>query len=159
MSQCNAREVRAAIPRGKRAVIAKTLYVYKVFGHSTALPSVFLSFSCLQCFRVNVIHRTLTLTTGSLACVRSNVLCVRIHTGVGGTPTTSEHNILIRKKLTFFLCSGRDSNRSGLGSRGPTLYQLSHHVPARGGRHQKSRPPFGGAVGSAAGTIAAMWLE
>ena len=77
--------------------------------HSTALPRFFV-FSCVQCFRVSVIHRTLTWTTGSLTCVRSYAcVCTRGWC----TPTASQHNInfWLGKTLTiFFLCSGRDSN-------------------------------------------------
>ena len=60
------------------------------------------------CFRVSLIHRTLTWTTGSLTCVRSHA---RVYTRGWGTPTTSQHNSLTRKNShKFVLCSRRDSN-------------------------------------------------
>ena len=57
-------------------------------------------------FRVSVIHRILTWTTGFLTRVRSYA-CIYI---LGwGTPTTSRHNILTRKNShKLVLCSGRD---------------------------------------------------
>ena len=85
-------------------------------------------FSCVQCFCVTVIHRTLTWTTGSLTCIRSNA-CV--YTQGWGTPTTSQHNILTQKTLTnlSFALDGIWTSGHGIHwiSR-PTLYQLSHHV-------------------------------
>ena len=68
--------------RGKRAAIIRRYPV--------------VVFSCVQRFRVSIIHRTLTWTTGYLTCVRSYA-CV--YTGGWGTPT-SQHNILTRKKLS-----------------------------------------------------------
>ena len=56
--------IRAAFPWGKRAAIVRRYPVFVVL-------------SCVQCFRLSVIHRTLTWTTGSLTCVRT-FLCVRI---------------------------------------------------------------------------------
>ena len=71
----------------------------KMSSHSTALPSFFgLFFPCVQCFRVSVINRTLTWTTGSLTCLRDNsYACAYTHGGLG-TPTTSQHTIFTRKK-------------------------------------------------------------
>ena len=64
---------------------------------SMALHSCF--FSCAQCFRVSVIHRTLTSAAGSLKCVYDHAfLCVRIYTRGLGTPTACQHTILTRKK-------------------------------------------------------------
>ena len=60
---------------------------------------------------VSVIHQTLTWTTGSLMCVHGlSYACV--YTWGLGTPTASRHNIFDSEKLTFFLCSWRDSNIS-----------------------------------------------
>ena len=56
-------------------------------------------FSCVQRFRVSVIHRTLTWTTGSLTCVRSYA-CV--YTWGWATPT-SQHNILTQKNSHKFV--------------------------------------------------------
>ena len=79
----------------------------KVSSHSWALPIFFGAFSCVQCFRVSTIHRTLRWITGSLTCVRSYA-CV--YTQGWGTPT-SQHNILTQKNShRFFLCSGWDLN-------------------------------------------------
>ena len=99
----------------------------KASSHRTTLPS-FLFFACVQCFRVSVIHRALTWTTGSLTCARSYA-CV--YARGWGTPTSSQHNILTRK-LTNLSCIPDGIRTSGNGihwiSR-PTLYQFSHHVP------------------------------
>ena len=56
-------------------------------------------------FRVSVIHRTLTWTTGSFTSARDHsYVCVSIHTGGLGTPRTSQHNIFdSKKRTTFFL--------------------------------------------------------
>ena len=79
----------------------------KASSHSTALP--FFP-PCVLCFRVFVIHWSLTWTTRSLTCVgEHSYACVC--TRGWGTPTTSQHNILTRKQLSqFCLCSGRDWN-------------------------------------------------
>ena len=101
--------------RGKRAAIVR------------CYPVVVFCFSCVQCFPVSVIHRTLTWTTGSLTCVRSYA-CV--YTWGWGTPTTIQH-ILTRKNSFFFYCAPDRIRISGHGihwiSR-PTLYQLSNHI-------------------------------
>ena len=57
-------------------------------------------FSCVQCFRVSVIHQTLARTTGSLTCVRSYA-CV--YAQGWSTPTMSQHYILTRKNSQFVL--------------------------------------------------------
>ena len=80
-------------------------------------------------FRVSVIHRTLTSTTGSLACVSDHSYPC-IYTRGGGTPTTSQHNIFHSEKI-FFLCTWRGSNLwswNPLDLEAYTLYQLSHPV-------------------------------
>ena len=65
-------------------------------------------------FRVSVIHRTLTWTTGSFTCVRDHsYACVYIHTGVYvlGTPRASHNNIFDSEKShKCFLCSSLGSN-------------------------------------------------
>ena len=77
-------------------------------------------------FRFSVIHGTLALTTGSLACVRDHS-CACVFTLGLGTPTTSQHNILDSGKLTIFSCAPPDGVRaSGLWFWSPTLYQWSH---------------------------------
>ena len=69
------REIRATLPLGKTTADARA-----------ALPSPINAGS----FRVSVIHRTLTRTTGSLTCVRNqSYACVYIHTGVGHTDNES----------------------------------------------------------------------
>ena len=97
------------------------LFPGKASSHSTALPSC--CFSCVQCFRVSKIHRTLTWNTGSLTCVYTRGL---------GTQTTSQHNILTRKNSHIFLCCAADGVRtSGLcrsQSSRCSLYQLSHNA-------------------------------
>ena len=59
-------------------------------------------------FRVSIICRTLTWTTGSLTCVRDRSYAY----GRGlGTSTVSQHNIFDWKNShTFFLCPGWGSN-------------------------------------------------
>ena len=71
-------------------------------------------------FRVSVIHRTLTWTTGSLTCVRGySYACV--YTRGLGTPSASQHNVFGSEKINLddvFLCSGhrRGSNLWSFGS-------------------------------------------
>ena len=53
-------------------------------------------------FRVFIIHRTLTWTTGYVTCVRGlSYACVC--TRVLGTPTASQHNLFDSEKLKVFL--------------------------------------------------------
>ena len=49
-------------------------------------------------FRVSVIHRTVTRTTGSLTCVRRDHACACVYTRGLVTLTASEHNIFLQKK-------------------------------------------------------------
>ena len=57
-------------------------------------------------FRISIIHRIPTWTTGSLTCVCDYLLCVRIHTGVGHTDSESAQHFWLEKTLTiFFVCS------------------------------------------------------
>ena len=56
-------------------------------------------------FRVSVIHRTLTRTTHSYACICARWL---------GTPKTSQHNILTRKKLSQFCSRAPDGVRTSV---------------------------------------------
>ena len=59
-------------------------------------------------FRVSIIHRTLDMDY-MIFNVRT-FLCLRVHTGAGGT-STSQHTILTRKHShNCFLCSALDSN-------------------------------------------------
>ena len=51
-------------------------------------------------FRVSVIQRTLTWTTGSLSCVH-----LYTRGGWAHTPTSSQHNILDYEKLKRFSCA------------------------------------------------------
>ena len=63
-------------------------------------------------FRVSVIHRTVTRTAGSLACVRDHS-DARVYTQGGlGTPTASQHNLFESDKHSdnLFLCSWRRWN-------------------------------------------------
>ena len=56
-------------------------------------------------FHVSEIHRTLTWTTGSLSCIHDNS-CVYVYKQGLGTPTVSQHNIIIdSEKLTNFSCA------------------------------------------------------
>ena len=70
----------------------------------------------VRSFRVSVIHKTLTWTTGSLTCVRDqSYACV--YTRGLGTATTSQHNVFDSKQLFFLfklLCSWRGSNLGSL---------------------------------------------
>ena len=85
--QCNTQSDRKfrLLSWGKRAAI------------DSIGPPSFFAFSCVQCFCVSVIHRTLTGTTGSLMCVHSYA-CV--YTWGWGTPTRSQHNILTYVVMT-----------------------------------------------------------
>ena len=79
-------------------------------------------------FRVSIIHRTLTWPTGSLTCVRDHS-CVFAYTRGLGTPTASQHNILIRKTLTNLSCApGADGVRT-LGPRGSRVRRATHGAP------------------------------
>ena len=60
-------------------------------------------------FCVSIIHRTQTWTTGFLPCARDHSYACMYTQGLG-TPTASQHNIFDSEKLTFLLCSWRDSN-------------------------------------------------
>ena len=81
-------------------------------------------------FPFSVMHQILlTWTTGSFTDVRMSSLCVRIHTGVGHTPTTSRHNFFRSEKLTNFYCAPDGVRISGLWISSPTIYQLSHPTP------------------------------
>ena len=77
--------------------------------------------------RVSVIHRTLTWTTGSLACVLDHS-CECVYTQGLGTPTAIQHNIFYSEKLTIFSCALDGIRTSVLWIFSPTLYQLSHPV-------------------------------
>ena len=52
--------------------------------------------------RVSLIHRTLTWSTWSLACVRDHSC---IHTGYGHTDSESAQHLWLGKALTFFPCA------------------------------------------------------
>ena len=65
-------------------------------------------------FRVFVIHRTLTWTTGSLTSVRDHSYAC-VDTGVGHTDSESAQHFLLGKTLKFFWCSWRRRG-SNLGS-------------------------------------------
>ena len=56
-------------------------------------------------FRVSIIHRTMTWTTGSLTCVRDYSYACVYTRGLIGTSTASRHNIIDSKKLTHFACA------------------------------------------------------
>ena len=85
----------------------------KASSHRTALP-FFLSL-CVQCFRVSVIHRTLTWTTGSLTCVRDHCYtCVYTHGGFGHTDSESAQHFDSGKTLTRFSCAPDGVRTSGL---------------------------------------------
>ena len=54
-------------------------------------------------FRVSIIHRTLTCTTGSLTCVHG-LSCPCVYTrGMGTTPTANQRKIFDSEKLEVFL--------------------------------------------------------
>ena len=71
--------------------------------HSTALPRFFWLISCVQCFRVFVIHRIFNVRT---------FLCVRVHTGGGAHRQRVSTTFFDSEKLShiFLVRSGRDSN-------------------------------------------------
>ena len=106
----------------------RLLSLGKVSSHSTVVPRFFCFtgfFPCVQCFRVSVIHQSLTWTTGSLTCVRDHSYAC-VYTQGLGTLTTSQHNILTKKNShKFVLCSGQSSNLGYLDLES-MLYQLSH---------------------------------
>ena len=103
-------------PQGKPAVTESrypTQIYYKVHAGS---------------FRVSIIHRTLTWTTGSVTCVRDHSYACLNTRGLG-TPTASQRSIFDSEKLShnFFLCSFLTGfEPRGLWISSPTLYQLSH---------------------------------
>ena len=110
LTQCTGNS--SCFPLGKRAAIVRSYPVFSL---------------CVQCFRVSVIHRTLTWTTGSLMCVSDHSYAC-VYTRVLGTPTTIQHNSLTRKNgHNLFLCSGRGSNLWSSDLE-PMLYRLSHPV-------------------------------
>ena len=82
----------------------------KVSSHSSALPSCCCfccccccCFSCVQCFHVSVILRTLTWTTGSLMCVR-NHSCACVYTReVGHIDNESAQHLDSEKLSQLFL--------------------------------------------------------
>ena len=51
-------------------------------------------------FRVSIIHRTLTWTTGSLTCVRNHSYACVCNTRGWGIPTASQHTIFVSEKLS-----------------------------------------------------------
>ena len=75
-------------------------------------------------FRVSIIRRTLTWTTGSLMCVRGRS-CTCVYTQGLGIPTASQH-ISDSEKLTIFSCAPDAIRTAWIWS--PMLYQLSHPV-------------------------------
>ena len=78
-------------------------------------------------FRVSIIHRTLTWTTGSLTCVRDHYYVCVCTLGLG-TPTASQHNVFDSEKLTVFVCAPDGIRTSVIWILSPTLCQLSHPV-------------------------------
>ena len=60
-------------------------------------------FSCLQCFRVSVIHRTLDMDCRIFNVRTWLFLCVCIHTGVGHTGNESAQHSDLEKLSQFFL--------------------------------------------------------
>ena len=78
-------------------------------------------------FRVFVIHRTLTWTTGFLTCVRDHSFTC-VYTRGLGTPTASQHNIFDSEKTHFFSCAPGGIRTSVLWILKPTLYPVSHPV-------------------------------
>ena len=89
----------------------------KASSHSTAIPNVFVCFSCaVRCFRVSVIHRTLTWTTGSLTCVGHHSYACVLHVQ-GGWVHRQRVNIAfcrLGKTLTKFYCAPDGVRTSGL---------------------------------------------
>ena len=80
-------------------------------------------------FRVSVIHRTLTWTTGALTCVRDHYYACVYTRRLGTLTKRVSTTFLTRKKtLNFFKCSWRGSN---LGS----LNLESHTLPTEPPRH------------------------
>ena len=81
---------------------------------SVALPKLIIKVHAGPSFRVSVLHRTLTRTTGSLTFVRyHSCACVYTRWGeVGGRHTDSEsaQHFWLGKTHKLSLCSIRDSN-------------------------------------------------
>ena len=74
-------------------------------------------------FRVFIIHRTPTWTTGSLPCIRDHS-CACVYTQGLCTPTMSRHNIF-HWKIHMFSCAPDGIRTSVLWISSPTL---SHHM-------------------------------
>ena len=87
-------------------------------------------------FRVSVIHRTLTWTTGSLTCVRDHSdACV--YTLRLGTLTASQRNIVDSQKThKIVLCSLRGSN---LGSWNPLDFFEADALSTEPSRHPRQK--------------------
>ena len=84
-------------------------------------------------FRVSVIHRTLTLATGSLSCVRDHS-CDCVYTRGLDIPTASQHNISDGKKsqVVLVLLTGFEPRSFGSrvrrSTKPATLSHVSNHI-------------------------------
>ena len=109
---------------GRYLVCKSSPYYFHLLYRSTFF---LLSAKCMLGLCDSVIHRTLTWTTGSSACVRDHS-CAWVYTRGLGTLTASQHNIFDSEKHTF-ISSDPDGIRTPvLWILNPTLYQLSHPV-------------------------------
>ena len=77
-------------------------------------------------FRVFVIHRTPTWTTGSLTCVRDHSCACYTHGGWAHRQRVS--TFLTRKNSQFVLVLLTGFEPRSFGSLSPTVYQVSHPV-------------------------------
>ena len=68
-------------PGGKQAAIVRHYLGFYIF----FLPP------CVQCFRVSVIHQTLTWTTVSLTCVRDHSCACAYTQGLGNTDESAQY--------------------------------------------------------------------
>ena len=100
------------------------------YNHVVRSTSSAIIFQCMLGLRVsvNVIHRTLMWTTGSLTCLRDHS-CACVYTWGLGTPTASQH-IFDSEKFTNFSCAPDGIRNIVLWILSLTLYQLSHPVPS-----------------------------
>ena len=111
--------------------------------HSGHLTCVRLQQPHAGSFRVSVIHRTLTWTTGHLMCVRDrSYACV--YTRRLDTPTANQHNMFDSEKLKTNSCAPDGIRTIVLWILSPTLYHFIHPVTTQvwrgGGRSSRCFP-------------------
>ena len=109
---------------GRYLVCKSSPYYFHLLYRSTFF---LLSAKCMLGLCDSVIHRTLTWTTGSSACVRDHS-CAWVYTRGLGTLTASQHNMFDSEKHTFFSSAPDGIRTPVLWILSPTHYQLSHPV-------------------------------